>query len=83
MTGWNIKNYSNHLLLLSSSKGLVIVFFFYFIDFGVYAHFGVMPTQPQLNGRGQEQIAFRIYKAVLEVSIMYSRHRGRSLSVAS
>lgn len=54
-------------------------FFFHFIDFGVYAHFGVMPTQTQLNGQGQEQIAFRIYKALLEASTMYSRHRGRSL----
>ena len=54
MTGWNIKNDINHLLLLSSSKGLVMffVFFFHFIDFGVCAHLAVMPTEPQLNGRG-------------------------------
>lgn len=44
-----------------------------------HAHLAVMPTQTQLNGQGQEQIAFRIYKALLEVSTMYSRHRGRSL----
>lgn len=84
MTGWNIKNDINHLLLLSSSKGLVFFFFslhrlWCLCTLWCHAHLAVMPTQTQLNGQGQEQIAFRIYKALLEVSTMYSRHRGRSL----
>lgn len=87
MTGWNIKNdIVNHLLLLPSSKGLVFFFFFFSLHrlwclctLWCHAHLAVMPTQTQLNGQGQEQIAFRIYKALLEASTMYSRHRGRSL----
>lgn len=47
-------------------------FFFHFTDFGVYAHWchahwAVMPTQTQLNGQGQEQIAFRIYALLKQV----------------
>lgn len=44
-TGCKVKNYINHLLLLSISKCLGD--FFHFID--TNAHFCVMPTQPQLN----------------------------------
>ena len=77
MTGWNIKNDINHLLLLSSSKGLVM-FFFSLHRLWCLCTTGCHANRASAKWSGGRN-KWRIYKALLEVSRMYSRHRGRSL----